>query len=170
MSSLKNGLAIKQNGVIREWKTKDVFHIVSPASGESNGTAKMLCPICRGLSFEVVRTQTTSPNKSAAPACANPSNSPRHILVPRLQRCPTRMQAFSPQVIDKLKTYVYRLIDPRNGETFYVGKGIGNRVFAHIRAEIDIAEPSDKLMRIHSIRATVFGPPDSRSPDSRSRT
>jgi hypothetical protein len=66
------------------------------------------------------------------------------------------MQSFSPEVIEKLKTYVYRLIDPRNGETFYVGKGKGNRVFAHIRAEIDTDDPNDKLKRIHEIRAAGF--------------
>ncbi|MEQ1830605.1 MAG: hypothetical protein ABL921_31930 [Pirellula sp.] len=66
------------------------------------------------------------------------------------------MQLFSPEVIEKLKTYVYRLIDPRNGETFYVGKGKGNRVFAHIRAEIDTDDPNDKLKRIHEIRAAGF--------------
>src|SRR5208283_355525 len=38
---------------------------------------------------------------------------------------------FSPAVSDKLKCYVYRLIDPRNGTTFYVGRGRGNRVFSH---------------------------------------
>ena len=38
---------------------------------------------------------------------------------------------FTPEVTDALKWYVYRLIDPRNGETFYVGKGKANRVFAH---------------------------------------
>ena len=43
--------------------------------------------------------------------------------------------SFPPDVAAKLKTYVYRLIDPRNGETFDVGKGKGNRVFSHIRAE-----------------------------------
>lgn len=31
--------------------------------------------------------------------------------------------SFPPEVADILKWYVYRLIDPRNGETFYVGKG-----------------------------------------------
>ena len=66
------------------------------------------------------------------------------------------MQSFQPEVIDKLRTYVYRLIDPRNGETFYVGKGKGNRVFAHVRAEIDTDDPNDKLKRIHEIRAAGF--------------
>lgn len=32
---------------------------------------------------------------------------------------------------EELGWYVYRLIDPRNGETFYVGKGRGDRVFQH---------------------------------------
>src|SRR5262249_20399413 len=31
----------------------------------------------------------------------------------------------------KLGHYVYRLIDPRNGTTFYVGRGQGNRIFSH---------------------------------------
>ena len=66
--------------------------------------------------------------------------------------------AFPPDVIQKLKTYVYRLIDPRNGETFYVGKGQGNRVFAHIRAEQvpDDDELSSKLKRIREIRLSGF--------------
>ena len=38
---------------------------------------------------------------------------------------------FSQEVCEKLGYYVYRLVDPRNGETFYVGKGRNNRVFAH---------------------------------------
>lgn len=40
------------------------------------------------------------------------------------------MEAFSNEVKEKLKFYVYRLVDPRNGRTFYVGKGKGDRVFA----------------------------------------
>lgn len=39
---------------------------------------------------------------------------------------------FTSEVIEQLKYYVYRLIDPRNGQTFYVGKGKGNRLYAHI--------------------------------------
>lgn len=43
-----------------------------------------------------------------------------------------QINCFSSEVIASLGFYVYRLIDPRNGQTFYVGKGKGNRVFAHI--------------------------------------
>jgi hypothetical protein len=46
---------------------------------------------------------------------------------------------FSETVCNSLGNYVYRLIDPRNGETFYVGKGKGNRVFAHIQGELKYA-------------------------------
>ena len=35
-------------------------------------------------------------------------------------------ESFPAEVALRLKTYVYRLIDPRNGETFYVGKGQGD--------------------------------------------
>jgi hypothetical protein len=61
-------------------------------------------------------------------------------------------------VAQKLKTYVYRLIDPRNGETFYVGKGKGSRVFAHIRAEGNLEgdEIDNKLKRIREIRLAGF--------------
>jgi uncharacterized protein len=70
----------------------------------------------------------------------------------------SELDAFPPDVIPKLKTYVYRLIDPRNGETFYVGKGQGNRVFAHIRDELsqDGDELSDKLKRIREVRLSGF--------------
>src|ERR1017187_7664800 len=65
---------------------------------------------------------------------------------------------FSREVSAQLKYYVYRLIDPRNGETFYVGKGQGNRVFAHIHDELsqDGDDLSDKLKRIREIRVADF--------------
>jgi hypothetical protein len=67
-------------------------------------------------------------------------------------------ESLPPDVAQKLKTYVYRLIDPRNGETFYVGKGKGNRVFAHIRAEADLEgdEIDNKAKRIRQIRLAGF--------------
>jgi uncharacterized protein len=66
--------------------------------------------------------------------------------------------SFPSEVAAELKTYVYRLIDPRNGETFYVGKGRGNRVFAHIRAEqgLDGDELDNKVKRIREIRHAGF--------------
>jgi uncharacterized protein len=67
-------------------------------------------------------------------------------------------ESFPPDVVAKLKTYVYRLIDPRNGETFYVGKGQGNRVFAHIHDEpsLDGDVLDNKLRRIREIRLAGF--------------
>lgn len=68
------------------------------------------------------------------------------------------IDAFPPEVIEKLKTYVYRLIDPRDGETFYVGKGKGNRVFAHIHGEqgIEGDDLDNKMKRIRQIRLAEF--------------
>jgi uncharacterized protein len=63
---------------------------------------------------------------------------------------------FPAGVAEKLKTYVYRLIDPRNGDTFYVGKGVGDRVFAHVRDEIKEEDPGNKLKRIREIRLAGF--------------
>lgn len=47
------------------------------------------------------------------------------------------MERFTSEICNKLRHYVYMLIDPRNGKTFYIGMGKGNRVFAHIREEVD---------------------------------
>ena len=68
------------------------------------------------------------------------------------------LDAFPSEVIDKLRTYVYRLIDPRNGETFYVGKGKANRVFAHIRGEqgLDGDDLDNNMKRIREIRLAGF--------------
>src|SRR6202011_5190436 len=67
-------------------------------------------------------------------------------------------ESFPPEVARRLKTYVYRLIDPRNGETFYVGKGQGNRVFSHIRAEPNLEDDAvdNKIKRIREIRLAGF--------------
>lgn len=67
-------------------------------------------------------------------------------------------ESFPTDVALKLKTYVYRLIDPRNGETFYIGKGQGNRVFSHIRAEENLEgdDLNNKVKRIREIRLAGF--------------
>jgi len=65
---------------------------------------------------------------------------------------------FLKSVVNQLQYYVYRLIDPRNDETFYVGKGSGNRVFEHVRGELrgDDDELTGKLKRIREIRKDRF--------------
>jgi hypothetical protein len=63
---------------------------------------------------------------------------------------------FPHEVTTELACYVYRLIDPRNGETFYVGKGSGDRIFHHCIADAKYLEGSEfgnKLKRIREIRA-----------------
>lgn len=55
------------------------------------------------------------------------------------------MDSFPAGVGENLKFYVYRLIDPRNGETFYIGKGKGDRLFQHVKATqaSDVTNDSD---------------------------
>lgn len=65
------------------------------------------------------------------------------------------MLKLSLAVQKKLGLYVYRLVDPRNGETFYVGKGGENeRVFDHVKSalsENDELVESEKNDRIQAI-------------------
>ena len=73
------------------------------------------------------------------------------------------MEYFSKNICKKLGYYVYRLVDPRNGQTFYVGKGKNNRVFAHIKdslvnfnnesyLEEDEDNTSTKIQQIREIK------------------
>ena len=68
------------------------------------------------------------------------------------------LEKFDDSVVEKIGNYVYRLIDPRNGETFYVGRGVGNRLFSHIRDELGSESDvdDDKLRRIREIRLAGF--------------
>ncbi|MGR0279611.1 LEM-3-like GIY-YIG domain-containing protein [Marinomonas dokdonensis] len=67
-----------------------------------------------------------------------------------------QIDSFPPEVAEQLQYYVYRLIDPRNGETFYIGKGKGNRVFAHACGDFERDSLSEKITRIRSINLAGF--------------
>ncbi len=58
---------------------------------------------------------------------------------------------FSTSVIEAIQYYVYFLRDPRNGEIFYIGKGVGNRVFCHLTDSLDDDLEGNKLGRIREI-------------------
>ncbi len=55
---------------------------------------------------------------------------------------------------------MYRLIDPRSGTTFYVGRGRGNRVFSHAAGEEKPSKSEDaeslKISMIREIRNDGF--------------
>jgi len=58
------------------------------------------------------------------------------------------------EVANILKSYVYVYIDPRNNIPFYIGKGVGNRLFAHLD---DLSE-TEKTTRIAEIRKSGHEP------------
>lgn len=60
---------------------------------------------------------------------------------------------FSNTTRAKLGHYVYFLRDPRNQSIFYVGKGLGNRVFTHVANAPNAPDyPSDKIEQIQAIQ------------------
>jgi len=60
---------------------------------------------------------------------------------------------FSNEVIHRLGCYIYRLIDPRNGSTFYVGKGFGNDIFNHINDDNTLKYSNETLdLKCHDIQ------------------
>ena len=62
---------------------------------------------------------------------------------------------FSEKTINELKSYVYKLIDPRDGKVFYVGKGKGNRVFSHMNLTNEFVENIDTDNKTDRIRAIL---------------
>lgn len=61
------------------------------------------------------------------------------------------MNEFSNSVCEKIKYYVYILKDPRTSNTFYIGKGLGNRVFQHVAGSLMSPQINDKLNLIREI-------------------
>ena len=69
-----------------------------------------------------------------------------------------KIKEFSEKALSALNGfYVYALIDPRTNDVFYIGKGIGNRVFSH-EYESDKTPKSEKtkLQRIRDIEKAGF--------------
>ncbi len=60
---------------------------------------------------------------------------------------------FSQKTQEEVKSYVYILIDPRDNKIFYVGKGIGNRVFSHLNEAIVNPLFTEKLETIRAIKS-----------------
>jgi hypothetical protein len=61
-------------------------------------------------------------------------------------------EEFPIEVCKEVKNYVYRLIDPRNGETFYVGRGKNNRVFEHIKCALKDKDQDEIDLKFQKIR------------------
>jgi len=61
---------------------------------------------------------------------------------------------FPPDIHQYLKYYIYIYIDPRSNEIFYVGKGKGDRAFAHLSEDSE----KEKVKRIKDIFTEGFQP------------
>ena len=67
------------------------------------------------------------------------------------------MTMFSQKVQEELGYYVYCLVDPRDKKIFYIGKGVGNRVFAHACDALEYEDANtDKLEKIREIMKSGY--------------
>ena len=60
----------------------------------------------------------------------------------------------TPEIAAVLKSYVYLYTDPRDGKPFYIGKGQGDRLFAHL----DDPAETEKTNKISDIRKSGLEP------------
>ncbi|MDE5882632.1 MAG: hypothetical protein K2H60_12970 [Muribaculaceae bacterium] len=58
---------------------------------------------------------------------------------------------FTTRACDEMGYYVYCLVDPRDNKVFYVGKGKGDRGFAHIHNAVEEPDENEKNRRINEI-------------------
>ena len=66
---------------------------------------------------------------------------------------------FSTAIIEKINYYIYCLVDPRNQNIFYIGKGIGNRVFQHAQGALTCkTNENDKISLINDIHKDGLEP------------
>lgn len=66
---------------------------------------------------------------------------------------------FSTAIIEKINYYIYCLVDPRNQNIFYIGKGIGNRVFQHAQGALTCkTNENDKISLINDIHKDRLEP------------
>lgn len=68
------------------------------------------------------------------------------------------LTSFSKEIFENLGYYVYRLVDPRNGLTFYVGKGYGNRLFQHVyyKSELEIKEILSRFEEKENLKLEII--------------